>query len=401
LLPKLLSDHERIKAAEDRRDSAMHQVRQALGDWYPQVDFTTDGGRTSVRQPNEDTSTDWKNTQELRVTQLLTDFGATSSSVQRARETFERAKAQLEKTRQDVLLEGVAAYLNVIRARERLFYAKKSEDNLKQQAGMEETLVQRGAGVSSDVLQTKSQLAGARANRAGAEGELALAKIRFKTVFKQDLSDEEGETFKLPEAKTMRVPDTLESAIKTALGQNPRIKAAEYDIKISEQDIVARKSKYYPKLNLFAEGNRWMNTLGVEGDRLEAYAGLELTYNFYNGGSDSAAIRAALSNLSEAKNVLTDVNWLVEESARNAWQNHITSKERFTFLESQATIMGEFLELARKERKLGTRSLLDVLTGEVSYINAVSLAVSAKIDTMISAYNLLHAMGQLTMEVFY
>ena len=40
-------------------------------------------------------------------------------------------------------------------------------------------------------------------------------------------------------------------------------------------------------------------------------------------------------------------------------------------------IAAEFLELARKERQLGNRTLLDVLTGEAALINANSAAASA------------------------
>jgi len=51
--------------------------------------------------------------------------------------------------------------------------------------------------------------------------------------------------------------------------------------------------------------------------------------------------------------------------------------------------------LAREERKLDKRSLLDVLSGEVALINAKSDAVSAETDIAISVVTLLDAMGVL------
>ncbi|MCG8619966.1 MAG: TolC family protein, partial [Desulfobacterales bacterium] len=69
-------------------------------------------------------------------------------------------------------------------------------------------------------------------------------------------------------------------------------------------------------------------------------------------------------------------------------------------LDQQADILKNFLELAKKERKMGTRSLLDVLNGEVNYINAQGTAIAAREDMKIAAYNLVFAMGQMDVELF-
>jgi adhesin transport system outer membrane protein len=90
----------------------------------------------------------------------------------------------------------------------------------------------------------------------------------------------------------------------------------------------------------------------------------------------------------------------VEEQIANAWQNLLISRENHTYLENQVVIVEEFLNLARKERKLGTRSLLDVLDGEINFINATSMAVAAHVETFLAAYQLYYAMGNLTLELF-
>jgi len=80
---------------------------------------------------------------------------------------------------------------------------------------------------------------------------------------------------------------------------------------------------------------------------------------------------------------------------RNAWQQLKTTRESAKLLKNQARIAAAFLELAREERKLDKRSLLDVLSGEVALINAKSDAVSAETDIAISVVTLLDAMGVL------
>ena len=89
----------------------------------------------------------------------------------------------------------------------------------------------------------------------------------------------------------------------------------------------------------------------------------------------------------------------IEEQARHAWSNLQTARENAALLRNQANISAEFLELARKERQLGKRSLIDVLSGETNLINAQSDAASAESDVVIAGLTLLSVMGQLGAEV--
>ena len=75
-----------------------------------------------------------------------------------------------------------------------------------------------------------------------------------------------------------------------------------------------------------------------------------------------------------------------------------TTQRNAQFLRNQANISGEFLRLARKERQLGRRSLLDVLSGETVEINASSDASNAENQVIVAAYTMLFVMGDLKVE---
>ena len=83
---------------------------------------------------------------------------------------------------------------------------------------------------------------------------------------------------------------------------------------------------------------------------------------------------------------------------RTTWDGLDTAQKNAQFLTNQARISGEFLELARKERQAGNRTLLDVLGGETALINAQADAIAAKIEVLISSYTLLSLMGGLTLD---
>ena len=89
-----------------------------------------------------------------------------------------------------------------------------------------------------------------------------------------------------------------------------------------------------------------------------------------------------------------------QESAYWALKDAVqAARDNAEQLHNQADIAAEFLELARKERQLGNRSLLDVLAGETALINASSDAASADTDVTIVAFTLLSVMGKLSPNV--
>ena len=83
----------------------------------------------------------------------------------------------------DLLLRALTAYLRVIQSRESVKYAVQSVANIKKQTELEDEAVSAGGGLTSDVLQAKTQLAGAQARLIQFEGVLDAAKHEFEYLF--------------------------------------------------------------------------------------------------------------------------------------------------------------------------------------------------------------------------
>ena len=398
LLPNLLNSHELIHAAEQRRDRAMFLLRAAQGGYYPKLDIIANVGPEWVNRIEGDNTSLTRNFEKASVNQLITDFGGTTGRIDQSEIVLSIEKENLNSVRQDVLLNGITSYLGLIRADKTLEFAKQSEENIRSQTGMEETMVEYGAGLSSDVLQAKSQLSSAKARVAGNIGDLAFADNRFRAVFGYSARSM-LEEFNIPPTSEDNLPNTVDKAVTIAWEFNPRLVVAQLEIDRFTQEKRINQSRYYPKLNAFAEGVRREDYLGYEGIREEAVIGAELTYNIYNGGTDKARVEATVREITEARDRFAETRKLVEEEVANAWQELETSQERYIYLRDQAAIAGEFLEFARRERKLGKRSLLDVLAGEADHLNAQSNAVAAGIDIYVATYRLFHAMGKLDIDL--
>lgn len=400
MLERVVVEHDLVQAAEAGKGAADQAVNQARGEWFPHVSATANLGQEHIDPATSTSSTnETRNTQNLRASQLVYDFGGSSSGVKRARSGLEKSEAAVTAARQDIIRRGITAYLDVYRHYQMLQLARNSEQRIVELTGIEEIMVTREAGLASDVLQAKSQLAGARALRVQAEGQLNNALNRFKTVFGFTLAEEQIEDLELPVRPVDYIPITLEEALDIADENSIDLYMASMDIDMARHEVQFRQSRYYPSLHLVGELKRKENDAGISGTRKEALGMVELTWDLFRGGKDMAAVSEARYKLTQLEKQRDDLDHRVQERVLTAWQNMITSRENARYLRDQANIMQEFLELARRERRLGTRSLLDVLNGEITHLNALSNAVSADVDRDLAIFNMLYAMGRLELDL--
>ena len=107
---------------------------------------------------------------------------------------------------------------------------------------------------------------------------------------------------------------------------------------------------------------------------------------------------AAVESYLATSTRIRDQEDMIKQMLRTTWDGLNTAQQNSQFLSNQARISGEFLELARKERQAGNRTLLDVLNGETAFINSQSDAIAAKIEVLINSFTLLSLMGGLTLD---
>jgi outer membrane protein, adhesin transport system len=197
------------------------------------------------------------------------------------------------------------------------------------------------------------------------------------------------------------LPERVGDAVDIMLDSNPQLAAARLAVEAADRQVdAARAAGFAPRLSAQGKLHYKQDYSGTAGRREEALAKVQLTFPFNLGMTASNTLEAARQTASAADNRQADQRDLLEEQVRNAWTNLATAREVAGFLGNQANIAAQFVDLARRERQLGQRSLIDVLSGETALINARSDAASAQADIQIAAYTLLTAMGQLNIAAF-
>lgn len=398
LIPDLLARHPRLAAYEQAHQAAVEGVEVARGAWYPTVTTTANYGHEQQNKPHgtADTRAAFKEG-DIVLKQLLWDFGAAGATVDVAKLRADQAGTQYDAIRQSLIGEGVSAYIMLAKAHRVLAFARRSEDNIRQQTGMEEVRVQRGSGLSTDVLQAKAALAEAQAVRVNAEGEMEKALNSYRKVFERVPTDLDA----LVIPPMPQLPATLAEAVKLAVANNPTLKGSRIGEEVARGSYQATKATvYYPKIDSTASFKNKTDVDGTMGNQKEYVAKVEISFPFNLGFTAVNTLKAAEYQVGSATATMRDTERTLDESVRNAWREIETKRSVLDYYRNKAGLAEEFLILARKERELGNRTLLDVLAGETELIGAQRNAAAAEGDLVYTAYALMALIGQLDAQTF-
>jgi TolC family type I secretion outer membrane protein len=399
LLPRILESHNLVKAAEADLERAEVDVDVTRGSWFPTVSVLGTVGHEKQKKPEGTNDTDFVSREfDLTIKQLLWDFGSVNSQIRSKKLSVEAAENSLELQRQNLMLDAISAYLNVRRAHQVLMFARESENNIIKQTELEDALVRRGAGLSTDVLQAKTQLSGAQARRVLAEGQLAAARNQYRAIFETDVPDLNA--LKKPKLPLELIPKSVVDAVQISVRENPAIKVVATNAAIAREALnTARAQGLFPTFNAIGESKTKKDVGGTSGLQRELFAKVQMSFDFNLGLSAINTLTVTeLSAIAENKR-LGEARDQTERQVRDSWDTLMTNKQNYDFRRNQAYIAAEFLELARKERQLGNRSLLDVLAGETNLNNANSDTASAETDLAIGIFTLLRDLGRLRLEL--
>jgi len=403
-LAGLVQDHPNIRAAYKTVESSRQGVKNAKSAYYPQISVSADVAHEVINSPAERQQGDGQQgkpssrtpqSASLSMTQNLFNGFATTSAVRTAKLNKELALMTLEGTRQNTVLEGINAYINVLRQKRLIELSRENQATIQQQLNLEDERVQRGSGIAVDVLQAKSRLQAAKERRVTFEGALEDANSRFAQTFNH-APDIEAMTDPIPPVEV--VPSDLERAIDTALVGNPALGNSSVTIEVARERKRTVQAELYPSLDLSSSWNFEKNAGAVLGVRRDYSMTLTATWDLFTGFSTRNLLSQASFDLGASKDTYDFTARKVIEQTKLAWQALLTARERLVLLENAVNIASEVFSSRQKLREAGKETVINVLDAENEVNNTQINFTSASYDERLAIYQLLLAMGQLNPE---
>jgi len=395
----LLRNHPQLKGLRNQIEASDEGINRAFAAYLPKVDVTGDYGYESTDSPaRRDEATDAerlgtpRTKGTLTVTQNLFDGWRGSSEYNAAQLTKRGAEITLDNTTQNVVFEGIAAYVGVLRNRRLVELAGQNEETIKVQLNLENERVQRGSGIALDVLQSKARLQIARERRVAFEGELANAVTRYVQVFGHAPNVDSMTT---PEVAPSLMPLSVDDAVAIALVEHPETKNSANLIDLAQQRRRTAKSDFFPRVDLVGKINYEDNVSGVNSVRRDQSVIVLGTWKLFSGFSTRASVAEAAYQYAASVDNRNFVNQKIVEDVHLSWENLQTAQRRLQLLSNAVNIAIEVHQASATLRDTGKETVLNVLDAQNEVFNAQINEASADHDARLAAYRLLLPMGRL------
>lgn len=399
-LQSLVESHPQIRSKEKSVSSAEEGIRAARSGYLPTVKLTGDSGPEYVdsparRQTEGHRYYKGRETTGLVVTQRLFDGFATDAQVEAAKVSHEISDADLRATRQNAILEGTLAYIDVLRQIRLIQLARDNERKIQEQLNLEDERVQKGSGIASDVLAAKQRLQVAKERRVNFEGNFEAAVAKYAQVFGHApdvaaLAD--------PPVPAALIPPQLEDAVRSAQDDNPTLQTASKTISLTSERQRVAEAGYYPNIDLVGRANYENDKNAEIGVRRDWSLLVTATWELFSGFKTDAQVAQASYDHAASKDNQLYASRKVTETVKIAWHKLKTARERISLLENAAVLAEEVWAAQKKRRDAGKATVQDVLDEETRINDARINFTSAYYDMIQHSYELLAAMGRLEVD---
>ena len=385
--PKLNAERANMKAS-------IEEKREAVSEFLPSVTISgyvseqdNTGGTISNFEPSE---------QSITVEQKIFQGGSGIANFEKKRHGQSIGKFKLKKIEQEILLEAAKAHTNFLLNKKKLNINLINVDLLERQVESDQNRLEKGEISLTDLAQSESSLAGAKAQLIAAQNDLVTSKANFEKVIGKRPTESIQEIKKL----NLDLPESLASAYSISKSENPDLQISYLEYKQAKMDVIIAGSDLAPSATLsykIAEQDDFSSTVQ---DRTQQTVKATATWPLFAGGSNLFNLRKAQEIRNQKELLHEDSKKNVETQIANAWSNYQSSKSVLDSIRSQvkaAEIANEGITLEYESGS--SRTTLEVIQSRAILLDSrINLATSER-NFLISQFNLLSAVGRLTADI--
>ncbi len=399
LLPRLIVENEKIKAAELDYEAAVEALKSEYTAYYPQVTISVgnnwEDDRTPAKgtYPNNTITHDSKQgiQKSITVTQMIWDAGRTTAMIDKAKATAQQAHYRLELVKEDVVIEAINAWLNLMKAHNTHEANKKIEANAKVTLSMTIEKVKKGEGSKLEQLQIEQQYRTYQTLSMTSRLGLDSAIQRFQNVWRWKPHNIAIMPKPMPDALGL-IP-----VQGTAVNNNTSLRIASMDITIAQEQLNFDRAEFKPrvdgKLSYTEKDGELSGGYDTDSARKEEWrADVTMTWKLFNF-KNKHMTNADRSRLGAAQLRHADVLRTTQEQFDNAWNNYVLVEKNLATLKRTVEINQEMYKLTLADFQAGNSPIMAVFGMKTAHLMSEVAYANAQIDWQIARYQLHKVLG--------
>jgi outer membrane protein len=337
---------------------------------------------------------------DLQARQVLYAGGGVNASVRSSDLTRQAAVLQLEGVINAQLLAVRTQFYTVLLDRQQIQVQEENVKLLEQQLKDAQSRFSAGTTSNFEVLRAEVALANGQPPLIQARNDyrVAIEQLRQLLGFTSANGRDVGKVPEFEGRLEAGAPVTLQlaDALAAARAHRPELQQLAKLEQAAEQNVTANRAGYLPEVDLVG-GYAWERgpLLAGWGSRREGWtAGVQTTWNIFDGRATAGRVVQAKSQLEQAKLTLADTTLAVEVQVRQAYSSLSEAWELVQATSKSVEQAQEALRLANVRYSAGTATQLDVLTSQVALTQARVNQLQAFYGYSVAQAAMRQAMGE-------
>ena len=395
MVEKTITANPEVQARYHKFLEAGYEQDVARGNFLPDANIvSTYRNQEEMIRLNNGTATPRMNN-ELVLRQMIFDGFATSNDVKRLGHTSRVRYYELQSAMQNTTLEFLRAYIDSLRYRELIQFAKDNYVVHKQLFDRIEERVTAGVARKVDLEQASGRMALAEANLLTEMTNLHDVTARMQRLYGELPPD----TLEAPTFFNAGVQPNAAEALKLAYLQNPDLLSALEDIQAKEKEIQFNEARYLPRLDLQARKNLGTSSDGQNSNAAADVLELTMNFNLFNGFSDRNLIKQTAEKLNSSRDMRDKACVDTRQVVSIAYNDINQLQVQRTYREKHKVSIENAREAYRKQFDIGQRTLLDLLDTENEYFQSKRSLANAEYDMQIAYARVYAGQGELLKKI--
>ena len=335
-------------------------------------------------------------TKSILIEQTLYDGKGRSADLEKSKIGMDLAKAKILKVEQEILYKAVEAYTGLIFTNKKLKINQSNISLLDRHVETDQARLERGQITISDLAQSESSLAGAKAKFIQAKNDTMTSRLVYENVIGPIINSDDLNENPKPNIK---IPKNLNEANDISKKRNPKLIISKLEYLQSEKDIRIAESEMLPSASLSFEASQTEDLSSTYNERDKKILKATVKWPFYTGGKNKAEVNKNRNIKYQKKLLLDNAIKTNNTEVASAWSNFQSSKSLLDSVKSQvkaAEIANEGITV-EYESGLG-RSTLDVIQSNSLLLDSKISLANAERNYLLSQFKLLQSIGLLTLE---
>ena len=383
-----LQNNPEIAASYSTQEAQKSQLKQSKSNYFPQINGSAGYNRSNSNSAQGNSGTNNNYSASVNATQLIYDFGQTSSTVGIQEKSYQSAVQNTTALINDKIYALKVAYYAVLSAEESENVYKQSVEQYTEQLKRAKAFYEVGTYPKIDVTSAQVNLNDSKLNLLTAQN---LVKTRRQELLNVMGISDPNPAFSLEMTDVLPPFElTLEDALEEANKNRPDLLAKQLQVESARQNITLAKTGFAPTLT--ANGTyAWSGAEFPLYDRWSA--GANLNVPIFSGLSTYNKVEQAKQNLQTSYSNLTALEQKILLEVKTAYLALNNAKERIPVAELTKEQAKESYDLAVGRYKVGVGNYIEVKDAETSYSKAKLSYIEAVFDYNLAVAKLKNSIG--------